>query len=180
MSSLYGVPLSREELRRRTGRVEQLLGAELVERADGSERGVRCVRLRSGAIELEVVVDRALDLAQATIGGVPVAWISPTGLTAPGLAVPAGWEPFRSFVGGLLTTCGLEHTLGRFTQAALDLRQVRVGDAGHVGELPHRDLAELALSADRLADGGSPGHASTVPRAIRETRSPDPAAVLAE
>ena len=36
----------------------------------------------------------------------------PTGLTAPGLAVPAGWEPFRTFFGGLLTTCGLEHTLG--------------------------------------------------------------------
>ena len=112
MSELYGVALTREELRRRTGRAEQLLGAELFERADGSERGVRCVRLRSGAIELEVVVDRALDLAQATVGGVPVAWISPTGLAAPGLAVPSGWEPFRSFFGGLLTTCGLEHTLG--------------------------------------------------------------------
>ena len=100
LSSLYGVRLTREELRRRTGRSEQLLGAELVERADGSERGVRCVRLRSGAIELEVVVDRALDLAQATVGGVPVAWISPTGLAAPGLAVPTGWEPFRTFFGG--------------------------------------------------------------------------------
>jgi Domain of unknown function (DUF4432) len=110
--SLFGVPLTREALRRRTGRSEQLLGAELVERSDGSERGVRCVRLRSGAIELEVVVDRALDLAQATVGGVPVAWISPTGLAAPGLALPTGWEPFRTFFGGLLTTCGLEHTLG--------------------------------------------------------------------
>jgi hypothetical protein len=112
LTELYGVGLTRDELRRRTGRSEQLLGAELVERCDGSERGVRCVRLRSGAIELEVVVDRALDLAQATVGGVPVAWISPTGLAAPGLAVPTGWEPFRTFFGGLLTTCGLEHTLG--------------------------------------------------------------------
>jgi hypothetical protein len=112
LSELYGVELTREALRRLTGRSEQLLGAELVERSDGSERGVRCVRLRSGAIDLEVVVDRALDLAQATIGGVPVAWISPTGLAAPSLAVPTGWEPFRTFFGGLLTTCGLEHTLG--------------------------------------------------------------------
>ncbi len=112
MSELYGIGLTREQLRRRTGRIEQLLGAELHERSDGSERGVRCVRLRSGAIELEVIVDRALDLGQATIGGVPVAWISPTGFTHPGLAVPSGWGPFRSFFGGLLTTCGLEHTLG--------------------------------------------------------------------
>ena len=112
MSSLYGVELTREALRRRTGRVEQVLGAELIERADGGERGVRCVRLRSGRIELDVVVDRAFDLAQASIGGVPVAWISPTGLTSPALVQPIGWEPFRSFFGGLLTTCGLEHTLG--------------------------------------------------------------------
>ena len=69
-----------------------------------------------------MVVDRALDLAQATIGGVPVAWISPTGLTAPGLAVPAGWGPFRSFFGGLLTTCGLEHTLGPMTDDATHFR----------------------------------------------------------
>ena len=122
MSHLFGIPLTREDLRRRTGRVEQLLGAELVERADGAERGVRCVRLRSGAIELEVVVDRALDLAQATIGGLPVAWISPTGLVDPGLAQPTGWEPFRTFFGGLLTTCGLEHTLGPMQDDAMHFR----------------------------------------------------------
>ena len=112
MTRLYGIELTREELRRHAGRPEQLVGAELFERSDGSERGVRCVRLRSGAIELEVVVDRALDLSQASVGGVPVAWISPTGVASPWLAEMSGWEPFRTFVGGLLTTCGLEHTLG--------------------------------------------------------------------
>ena len=112
LSSLYGVELTRDALRRRAGRAEQLLGAELYERSDGSERGVRCLRLRSGRIELEVVVDRGFDLAQATLGGVPVAWISPTGLASPSLVQPVGWEPFRTFFGGLLTTCGLEHTLG--------------------------------------------------------------------
>ena len=29
-----------------------------------------------------------------------------------GFAMPHGWAPFRTFFGGLLTTCGLEHTLG--------------------------------------------------------------------
>lgn len=148
MSSLYGVPLTREELRRRTGRVEQLLGAELVERSDGSERGVRCVRLRSGAIELEVVVDRALDLAQATVGGVPVAWMSPTGLAAPGLAVPSGWGPFRTFFGGLLTTCGLEHTLGPATDDATHFRYP--GQATHDFPLHGR----LSVTPGRLLGYG--------------------------
>ena len=73
---------------------------------------MRCVRLRSGAIELEVVVDRALDLAQAHDRRRARRLDLADGLAAPGLAVPAGWEPFRTFFGGLLTTCGLEHTLG--------------------------------------------------------------------
>ena len=60
MTRLYGIELTREELRRHAGRPEQLVGAELFERSDGSERGVRCVRLRSGVIELEVVVDGAV------------------------------------------------------------------------------------------------------------------------
>ena len=42
-------------------------------RDDGSERGVRVVRVRTGEIEVEVVVDRALDLAGASVRGMPVA-----------------------------------------------------------------------------------------------------------
>jgi hypothetical protein len=34
----------------------------------------------------------------------------------------------------------------------VDLREVRIGDAGEVGELAHRQLAQLALAADDLAE----------------------------
>jgi hypothetical protein len=112
MSPLFGMPPDRETLRRLAGRPEQVVGAELLTREDGSERGVRVVRLRTGEIEAEIVVDRALDIAGASIRGIPVSWISPTGVAAPWFADPHGWGPFRTFFGGLLTTCGLEHTLG--------------------------------------------------------------------
>ena len=46
----------------------------------------------------------------------------------------------------------LEHLLGRRPQAALDLRQVRVGDPGQLGELAHRHLGQLTLLADDLAE----------------------------
>jgi hypothetical protein len=45
------------------------------------------------------------------VRGVPVAWISPAGLAGPWYAEPQGLGTFRTFFGGLLTTCGLEHTL---------------------------------------------------------------------
>ena len=106
MSILFGKPLSREELRRLAGRPEQVVGAELLTRGDGSERGVRVVRVRTGEIEAEIVVDRALDIAGASVRGLPVSWISPTGVAGPWLADPHGWGPFRTFFGGLLTTCG--------------------------------------------------------------------------
>jgi hypothetical protein len=103
--------LDRETLRRLTGRPEQVVGAELLTLGEGTERGVRVVRLRTGEIEAEVVVDRALDVARASVRGLPVAWLSPTGVAAPWFAEPEGWGPFRTFFGGLLTTCGLDHTL---------------------------------------------------------------------
>jgi hypothetical protein len=46
---------------------------------------------------------------------------------------------------------GLDHLLRRLAQAALDLRQIRVGDAGEVRQLAHGELLQLALAADELA-----------------------------
>lgn len=112
VSRIFGHEIGRDDLRRLTGSPEQVVGAELFERGDGRERGVRVVRLRSGEIEIEVVVDRAFDISHASVRGIPLAWISPTGVTSPALADTVGWGTFRTFFGGLLTTCGLDHTLG--------------------------------------------------------------------
>jgi Domain of unknown function (DUF4432) len=108
----FGARLSREDVRRLAGHPEQVAGAELLRREDGTERGVRIVRLRTGEIDVEVIVDRALDLGAAAIRGVPVAWLSPVGVAGPWYREPQGLGTFRTFAGGLLTTCGLEHTLG--------------------------------------------------------------------
>ena len=42
----------------------------------------------------------------------------------------------------------------RLAQAALDLRQVRVADAGQVGQAAHAHAGDLALRLDQLADIG--------------------------
>jgi hypothetical protein len=115
---VYGQPLDQEAIRRVAGHPEQVVGAELLRREDGGERGVRLVRLRTGEIDVDVVVDRALDLAGASVRGVPVAWLSPTGVAGPWFAEPHGLGTFRTFFGGLLTTCGLDHTLGPATDTA--------------------------------------------------------------
>lgn len=112
MVELWGRQWTRAQLLARVGRLEQLAGVQLVQGADGAERGVRLLRFATGAgFDFEVLVDRGFDIGRAFLGGRPLAWWSPVGLTGPWYHEPAGVGWFRSFPGGLVSTCGLDHTL---------------------------------------------------------------------
>ena len=112
MVSLWGRQWTRAELLARVGRLEQLGGVQLVEAGDGAERGVRLLRFSTGSgFNFEVLVDRGFDIGRAWAGGWPIAWWSPVGLIGPWFHDAAGIEWFRGFPGGLVSTCGLDHTL---------------------------------------------------------------------
>jgi len=112
MVSLWGRSWTRGELLARVGRLDQLAGVQLVEASDGAERGVRLLRFRTGAgFEFDVLVDRGFDIGRAWLGGRPLSWWSPVGLISPWLHDSAGIEWFRGFPGGLVSTCGLDHSL---------------------------------------------------------------------
>ena len=112
MAVLWGRRWTREELLARVGRLEQVAGIRLVEGGDGAERGVRMLRCSTGSgFDFEILVDRGFDVAGAWIGGRPLAWSSPVGLVGPWYCEPEGIGWFRGFPGGLVSTCGLDHTL---------------------------------------------------------------------
>jgi uncharacterized protein DUF4432 len=72
---------------------------------DGPAAGCRAIDLRvEGGIDLRLLPDRGLDAGDAWFGGVPLAWISAVGETAP---VAHDW--MQSFYGGLVLTCGLRN-----------------------------------------------------------------------
>jgi hypothetical protein len=105
-----GNPLTRRELLRRIGRLEQVAGIEPFVFDDGPARGVRAFRFRTGSgLSFDVVPDRGMDLSFAEHGGTPLAWLSPNGVVAPSFYEPAGEGWLRSFPGGLLVTCGLRN-----------------------------------------------------------------------
>ena len=105
-----GNPLTRRELFRRIGRLEQVAGMEPFVFDDGPARGVRAFRFRTGSgLSFDVVPDRGMDLSFAEHGGTPLAWLSPNGVVAPSFYEPAGEGWLRSFPGGLLVTCGLRN-----------------------------------------------------------------------
>ena len=112
MPELHGRRLSRANLSRRVGRLEQAAGVRLVTVGDGIERGVRLLEFRTGTgFEFDVVVDRAFDIGRCEHAGRALSWLSPTGFAGPWFYEPEGLGFLRNFGGGLLTTCGLDHAL---------------------------------------------------------------------
>lgn len=144
MPALYGEVVTRRELARRVGRLEQVAGVRLVTLGDGIERGVRVLEFRTGAgLEFDVIVDRAMDVGRCELRGVPLAWLAAPGVVGPWFTEPMGLGWFRAWGGGMLVTCGLDHMLlGGHDDASQFHQDVRsteeYGLHGRVGFLPAR------------------------------------------
>lgn len=144
MPHIYSEQISRDALARRIGRLDQVAGVRLVTLEDGVGRGVRVLEFRTGTgYQFDVLVDRAMDVGRCEYRGVPLAWQSPVGVLAPWYAEPLGLGWFRAWGGGMLVTCGLDHTLlGGVDDASQFHQDVRpteeYGLHGRIGFLPAR------------------------------------------
>jgi hypothetical protein len=145
MPSLFGAHYSRSELLRRVGRLSQVAGVRLVTLDDGQARGVRVLEFRTGSgFVFDVLVDRAFDIGQCEFRGRSMTWASSVGVVAPAFYEPDEWGWFRAWGGGMVVTCGLDHTMGPAQDTALGFHQphmferVGYGLHGRVGGLPAR------------------------------------------
>lgn len=112
--NVFGHELSLERLRRRTGDLSAVAGIRPVVLDNGAERGVRAIDLRtSSGLELEILVDRALDLGALRFRGTPIGWRSGNGFRHPGLHEhnDEGGLAWLRALDGLLVSGGLDHTL---------------------------------------------------------------------
>jgi len=142
MAPLYKRNWSRQEILKRVGHMNQVAGIKLLEAADGLERGSRVFQVWTGSgLCFNVLADRALDISACQYKGVPLAWISAVGDVHPAYYEPEGFGWFRSFQGGLLATCGLDHfgppciEEGSELHKEAGLRE-EFGLHGRVGNLP--------------------------------------------
>jgi hypothetical protein len=109
MPGIFGGGYPKDELRRLVGGMAQLAGIRLVELADGRVRGMRAADVFTGSgFRFQVLIDRGLDLGAAEHSGRSLAWTHPA-LGSPALHEPPGIGWLRTFGGGLVTTCGLDH-----------------------------------------------------------------------
>jgi len=148
MVELFGGSWPQSAIAERSGALAQIAGVELLELADGPERGVRVLDFRTGAgLSFRVAVDRGFDLLAAEYRGIPIGWRSPTGPRHPGLASveeSRGWGFLRGFT-GLLATCGLDHALapassdaGRYIYPGIG--QIDYPLHGRISQIPARLL----------------------------------------
>ena len=80
---------------------------------NGPGRGTRIAWINTGTgLRYKLVIDRAMDIADAFYNQYSLAWLSHTGITSPQPFSHSGIEWLRTFGGGLVTTCGLTHVGG--------------------------------------------------------------------
>lgn len=91
----------------------QLGGIEISVLDNGSGRGTRIAWINTGTgLRYKVVIDRAMDIAEAFYNQHSLTWLSHSGITPPQPFSHRGLDWLRTFGGGLLTTCGLSHVGG--------------------------------------------------------------------
>jgi len=91
----------------------QLGGIETAVLDNGAARGTRVAWFNTGTgLRYKVLLDRAMDIADAFYNQHSLTWLSHVGITSPQPFSDRGLEWLKTFGGGLLTTCGLTHVGG--------------------------------------------------------------------
>lgn len=133
----------------RVGSLDQVARVDRFVEDDGPARGARRLRVvNGGGLDFDVHPDRALDIGAASFNGIPLAWLSSTGITRPDAYEPQGRGWLRTFGGGLVTTCGLDS----FGPPADDEDGVS-GMHGRIGTVPAR-LTEVTATSVVVAVAG--------------------------
>lgn len=93
--------------------IAQVGGIETSVLDNGAGRGVRIAWINTGCgVRFKVVLDRAMDIAEASFNQYNLSWISHLGVNSPQPFSDRDADWLRTFGGGLLVTCGLTHVGG--------------------------------------------------------------------
>ncbi len=108
--NVYGEQLDFTELRKRVGRISQIMGAREIEFRGGLQHGVKAVELyNDSGFSFTVMIDKGMDIADAQYCGKSVTWQCKNGVVGPQFFENSETGFFRGFAGGLVGTCGYTH-----------------------------------------------------------------------
>jgi hypothetical protein len=109
----FKIKKDRAFLMKRMGDISQLAGVKRMEFTEGKAKGVESVDFKTGTgFNFTVLPGRGMDIAWADYRGVPISYMSKTGIVSPAYYESDGMGWLRNFFAGLLTTCGLSNVGG--------------------------------------------------------------------
>jgi len=107
------VDFSKKDWLEKVSHVAQVGGIETSVLDNGRGRGTRIAWINTGTgLRFKVVIDRAMDIADAYFNQFNLSWISRLGVARPQPLSDKGADWLSTFGGGLLVTCGLTHVGG--------------------------------------------------------------------
>ena len=101
--------MSKNEILKRVGNIQQLAYVRAIEYSEGRSSGLKAFDIKNGKLSLRVMADKALDVSEFSYAGVNINFLSKPGLQGLGHYDTNGAEAGRSIMGGLFFTAGLEH-----------------------------------------------------------------------
>lgn len=137
MAYLFGKQIKKEDLMKRMGDISQLAGAKKYELSSGKAKGISAIDVKTGTgFEFTILPDRGMDIAWASFKGIPISFISKTGVVSPFFHDDKGKGFLRNFYAGFLTTCGLTY----FGAPCID-SETSLGLHGRAGNTPADDIS---------------------------------------
>jgi galactose mutarotase-like enzyme len=110
MSMFYGKKITKKDIRSYVGDMSQISRITDFRFESGRAEGMRGLEVVNGSgLQFTVLPSRCLDIAQASYNGIPLSFISKSGISAPGFYEKEGLGFLKNFTCGLITTCGLTY-----------------------------------------------------------------------
>ncbi len=108
MPKIFNRIVQKSDILRYVGKLSNIIGASEYTLSGGRQHGVKIVEMYNDTgLRLRIMVDRGMDIANASFCGKPVSWDCKNGIVSPMCFENGGLGFLRSFAGGLVTTCGL-------------------------------------------------------------------------
>ena len=124
---------AREACIRRYGNMRQLCGLKRYTCSDGKTTGLEAVDVETGGgLRFTVLPGRGMDISELRYRGVPIAYLSKSGVTASAYYDDYEDQWLKSFFAGMLTTCGLTNAGPHCRDDLAYLSQVPLGLHGDI------------------------------------------------
>lgn len=110
MAKLDNRYISREELLKRLGNLDQLASIKPYVLNEGRAHGLKAIDICTGSgLDFTVLEGKCLDISSMKYKGINLSYLSKPGIFSPEYFNPHGTEFYRFFQAGMLYTCGLSN-----------------------------------------------------------------------